>query len=79
MTQTQINGVEGKYADHSTATVALGIMLVLVTYWSIQTLGNFDKSGHTPNAHSPVDTPSVWPDWAIFLHFGQLFQAFGNN
>lgn len=32
MTQTQINGVEGKYADHSTATVALGIMLVLVTY-----------------------------------------------
>ena len=23
--------------------------------------------------------PPVWPDWAIFLHFGQLFKAFGNK
>ena len=22
---------------------------------------------------------AVWPDWAIFLHFGQLFNAFGTN
>ena len=24
-------------------------------------------------------TDAVWPDWAIFFNFRQLFKAFGNN